>query len=518
MLSLVGLGGAGVAAYVASVLARVDRVELGLDAQDRGPPPPRAADLERQMGPDDGDDAPAAADAADGSEGTGGGDGVPEDDAPEAPEPPGDVGPPVNVLLVGSDDVTGVGADEAILTGRDAEAANSLADTIMVLRLDPSTPEATLVSVPRDLWVPIAGTDGSQRVNAAFSFADDDDDARADRLTATVRDALEIPIHHFVHVNWAGFRELVDITGGIELCFDAPRRDVETGFSVQEAGRVELGGDAALAYVRSRSMQEQAPDGTWHTIDLRADLDRIPRQQAFLRVVLDQTKDLRGLGDVVQLQRLVETGLANVQLDQRLSVGRIVDLLRRYRSFSGEELSTSTLDVVDDTVRFRGVEASVVRLVDNEANRRVLDVFRGLDPDDVVPARVQVRLRGATEEAAARLEALGFVTSAGGLGAAVEGGAALIGHGPGGERAALLVAGAIAGPVRYELDPRRAPEVITVTAPSTGLSIGDAIVAPATRPPTAGAADPADPADPAPSPEPGPVDPGGGLCGPRAAA
>jgi anionic cell wall polymer biosynthesis LytR-Cps2A-Psr (LCP) family protein len=78
----------------------------------------------------------------------------------------------------------------------------------------------------------------------------------------------------------------VDALGGITIDFPNPVVDTESGLNIPQAGKVELNGDMALAYVRSRHYTETI-DGR-QVEDPTADLGRITRQQAFLRVVFDK--------------------------------------------------------------------------------------------------------------------------------------------------------------------------------------------------------------------------------------
>ena len=79
----------------------------------------------------------------------------------------------------------------------------------------------------------------------------------------TVQQALGIPIHHYVEVDFSGFKDLVDAIGGVEMCFDFPAQDVNTGLYFAEPGCDVLDGVQALAYARSRHYEEFR-DGEWH--------------------------------------------------------------------------------------------------------------------------------------------------------------------------------------------------------------------------------------------------------------
>ena len=219
-------------------------------------------------------------------------------------------GPAENFLIVGSDtrDVVDEDAEDAglFLDGPTGEGGRS--DTIMVLRRDPDQ-GAALLSIPRDLWVPIAGTGDDGKVNWAYIGG-------PRRLAETITQALGIPIHHYVEVDFAGFQSLVDEIGGVEICVEHPAQDTNSGLALDQ-GCQTLNGGMALAYARSRQYQEWR-DGDWHDESGAPDLNRIARQQHFLRTaataVLDEINsnpfrlgDLIGAaGDVVRLDANVD--------------------------------------------------------------------------------------------------------------------------------------------------------------------------------------------------------------------
>ena len=201
-----------------------------------------------------------------------------------------------NYLLVGSDSVEGIAADDAIMSGRSASAANHLADTIMILRLRQDG-TASVVSVPRDLLVSIASTDTIAKINSAYNL-DSSPQTRAARLIETVENHLDIGLQHFVEVDLDGFRRLVDAVGGVSMCFNRPTRDRTvqdsgdptqggTGFRAGK-GWTHLDGDAALAFVRSRRLLTQQSDGQWVRLGVWNDLERNSRQQRFIFEALDQ--------------------------------------------------------------------------------------------------------------------------------------------------------------------------------------------------------------------------------------
>jgi LCP family protein required for cell wall assembly len=152
------------------------------------------------------------------------------------------VGEPENYLIVGSDsrkqgDPVDPSAQGSVLGQR--------SDTIMVLRIDPQSGVAAMLSLPRDLWVPIAGRGGqSQRINVAYSMG-------KQTLVDTIQHNFGIRINHYLEIDFHGFQGLVNAIGGVPMWFDKAYRDLNSGLQIDHPGCVKLDGYSALAFVTS---------------------------------------------------------------------------------------------------------------------------------------------------------------------------------------------------------------------------------------------------------------------------
>jgi polyisoprenyl-teichoic acid--peptidoglycan teichoic acid transferase len=266
---------------------------------------------------------------------------------------------PENYLIVGVDNASGLDSDDPVRRGRDDM---SRSDTIMILRIEPESRQAALLSLPRDLWVPIPGTDSNQRINTAI------DRGGPELLIRTIDDYLGIPIHHYVQVDFASFQGLVEAIDGVPVYVPHPARDRQTGLNLGE-GCVTLDPEQALAYVRSRHYEERI-DGDWVT-DPSSDLGRIERQQDFIRRALSRAID-KGARNPRRLDRLIDVGLDGITVDDALTANDIFRLGNRFRRFDPEDLVSYSVPVEQDNVG----EAQILRLVEDEA-QRVLSVFRG---------------------------------------------------------------------------------------------------------------------------------------------
>jgi LCP family protein required for cell wall assembly len=175
-------------------------------------------------------------------------------------------GAPENYLLVGSDSRDNIKeGDPDAAAFLEGEYGGHRSDTIMVARVDPRSQQIALLSIPRDLYVTIAGSDGQDRINTAYSSG-------PQTLIDTVSQALGIPVNHYVEVDFRGFQGVVDVLGGVPMYFDQPMRDEWTGLQIDEPGCVVLKGPQALAFARARHVQVY--DGGEWIDDPTADLGR----------------------------------------------------------------------------------------------------------------------------------------------------------------------------------------------------------------------------------------------------
>jgi LCP family protein required for cell wall assembly len=191
---------------------------------------------------------------------------------------------PVNILVLGSDRRKHLAGD----TGR--------SDTIMLLRIDPSTKSISMLSIPRDLRVEIPGY-GTDRINAAYS------DGGPALSVATFKQLTGLPVNHFIDVNFTGFTDMVNYLGGVYLDVDRQyyNNTAVTGYSSIDinAGYQRLNGRDALSFVRFRH-------------DQLGDWGRMQRQQLFLRELKRQALRWQ---NVFKLPKLIDSMTSNTISD-----------------------------------------------------------------------------------------------------------------------------------------------------------------------------------------------------------
>jgi polyisoprenyl-teichoic acid--peptidoglycan teichoic acid transferase len=317
----------------------------------------------------------------------------------------GEQGEPRNILLVGIDSSDGLDSDDTVTIGRDP--GSDLADTIMVLRIVPETEEAHLVSFNRDIWLPIAGTGGNNRINTALQAGG------PEGLIQTLRQNFDIEIHHYVQVNFRGFQDLVRILGGVPMYFPEPVRSHDTGLwvNVPPGGAcVTLDPEQSLAFVRVRSDYATYRDGRWRQDDPTGDLGRTRRQQLFVQLALAQAVD-RGARNPSTLEQFLRVGQEHVVVDDEILIGELLDLGTQFSDFSADSLFSYQLPLRNGSVG----GASVEFLIEEQA-QPILDVFRGTAGSLVSPAAVRVSVRngsGTSGEATLVSEALRSITPQG---------------------------------------------------------------------------------------------------------
>jgi LCP family protein required for cell wall assembly len=177
----------------------------------------------------------------------------------------------LNILVMGIDQ-------------REHEEGPWRTDTMLVLTIDPVTLSAGVLSIPRDLWVPIADYGEQARINQAHFLGEVYDYPGGGPALAakTVQYNLGIHIHHYARVNFTAFEQVIDLMGGIEICVDEEINDPtypDEGYGYDplhiDAGCQTFDGKMALKYARTRHSGG-------------GDFDRARRQQDVLRAVFEK--------------------------------------------------------------------------------------------------------------------------------------------------------------------------------------------------------------------------------------
>jgi LCP family protein required for cell wall assembly len=270
---------------------------------------------------------------------------------------------PTNILVVGSDsraNLTDPNAKNSF--GSNSQVTGQRSDVTLVLHIDPGSKQASVLSIPRDLYVPIAGSNRSDRINSSFGNG-------PQQLIQTIQADLGIPINHYVSMNFDGFQGLVNAVGGIDVNFPYPAKDAFSGLNITKPGCQHLDGAAALSLARSRDYQYFV-DGKAH-FDGEGDLGRIRRQHTFIRILMAKAISA-GIHNPITANSLISSAVHDVTIDDKLSTNDILGLVLRFRSLSPNDLVTYTLPTTPVTIR----GADVLRL-QQPGGQQTIDQFLG---------------------------------------------------------------------------------------------------------------------------------------------
>lgn len=264
----------------------------------------------------------------------------------------------INVLLLG-------------MRGADLPGGGNLADTIMVASIVPKENKISMISIPRDLYVTDPGTESKSKINAVHAYGEEKGAGQGlEDMKTIVSQVTGLPIHYAVSINFAGFKQLVDAIGGVDInlpnAFDeavqfnephvcdsfftvktgqwqnkiksthtvvingirrkvkvkvpmyplctAPLDTLECGGAFKlPAGQQTLNGEQALCYARSRATS--------------SDFERAKRQQQVIQLVKEKLLSAGTLTDFSKLNGILTSLSNNVRTDmQGWEMKRLYDL------------------------------------------------------------------------------------------------------------------------------------------------------------------------------------------------
>ncbi len=274
-----------------------------------------------------------------------------------------------NFLLTGSDNGNCVDPNSPYAGAfGDRTSFGERSDTIMVIRVSPKDNQAAFLSFPRDLWVKIADSTRSNRINTAFERNN------PNTLVDTIYQNFGIPIDHYVNVDFCAFKEIVDAVGGVSVPFLHETRDKKTGLYVPGPSCFAFTGDHALAYVRSRSGYSyfDTAKNEW-VFDGTADLGRISRQQDFIRRAMQRALD-KGSSSPRVANQLLNAALENVITDDQLTPTTMLQLAQAMRNLDTSGIASYTIAFTGQMI---GDQSVLVPRIQNDNMRAILALFQG---------------------------------------------------------------------------------------------------------------------------------------------
>jgi LCP family protein required for cell wall assembly len=247
-----------------------------------------------------------------------------------------------NILMVGSTTRCGLAQQNAAygLCSQGVTGVNS--DVVMILHLDSVKRSISILSIPRDLFVPNARTTGNNKIDAALYEG-------PTQLVAAIQEDFGIPIQHYVELNFDTFANVVNALGGISMYFPEPVYDAYSGLNIPAPGCIHLDGLHALQVVRARHLQYKGPgvtstDPTTWPFENQSDLARIRRDHEFLRVLATAVAK-NGLTNPITDFHLVSGVAPQLSVDQQLSQSDMVSLVTTFHSVNANSAPQLTMPV-----------------------------------------------------------------------------------------------------------------------------------------------------------------------------
>lgn len=242
----------------------------------------------------------------------------------------------INVLILG-------------MRGENIPGGGLLADTIIVASINSKENKASMISIPRDLYVNNPGWANKTKINAVYAAGEENGKKQGlEDMKKVAQEVTGLPIHYSASINFAGFKQIIDAIGGIEITLDKPFQEpvqfneahvcdsqvftVPTGkFEIKKnktgrvvaqyplctnpvkecggnftlpAGKQTLNGDKALCYVRSRATS--------------SDFERAKRQQIVIQLVKDKMLSIGTLADFSKGNALLNALGNNVRTDMEI--------------------------------------------------------------------------------------------------------------------------------------------------------------------------------------------------------
>ena len=255
------------------------------------------------------------------------------------------------------------GRTNILVLGRGGEGheAPNITDTLIFTSLSHENGDVSLVSIPRDIWIP----EIRAKINSAYYWGEEKEEGGGLILAkSSVEEVVGEPVHYAAVVDFTVFREVVDILGGVEV--DVERPFVDTRYPIPGKESDECGGDSefrcryetvefeegvqtmdgerALKFVRSRNAQ--GDEGT--------DIARATRQQKIITAIKDKILSAGTLFSPKKISALIKVLEEAVETDADMSVGAV--LARRFlgggRSVSSYVLGEEFLVNPPQTARY----------------------------------------------------------------------------------------------------------------------------------------------------------------------
>ncbi|MFF2772959.1 LCP family protein, partial [Streptomyces bacillaris] len=234
------------------------------------------------------------------------------------PRPPASPTGAMNILLLGSDSR---GAPTSV--GPTA-VSDQRSDTMMLVHIDADRRDVYVMSIMRDLWVPIPGN-GTAKINAALAWGG------TPLAVQTVEQLLNVRIDHVAILDFAGLTDITNAIGGVDVDSPVAFTTVKSPHYTFVKGMNHLDGDQALAFARERYAFPTA------------DYQRVADQQALLRGFATTLIKRSVLTDPAAMLAFARTTGSAVSVDAQFDLPSMLALAASLRLSGASSIHTFTL-------------------------------------------------------------------------------------------------------------------------------------------------------------------------------
>ncbi|MFA5157591.1 MAG: LCP family protein [Patescibacteria group bacterium] len=229
----------------------------------------------------------------------------------------------INILLLGQ--------------GGAKHPGGNLTDSIEVISIDPENNTMAMLSIPRDLYVTVKSPSYAGKINAVYDLGNKQTkEGGGNLMKQTVGTILDLPIHYYVCIDFAGFKKAIDAVGGIDVLVEKdiydPSFPADDMIHYQtfkiKAGNQHMDGDTALKFARSR--------------ETTSDFDRSARQQKVMQAFKDKVTSSGTWSNPEKILSLVSALGSSVKTD--LATSEIKELVKILKKIEASKIVTKVLD------------------------------------------------------------------------------------------------------------------------------------------------------------------------------
>lgn len=241
----------------------------------------------------------------------------------------------ISTQMVSKDGDTRINIVIAGIGGK-GHKGGSLTDSLQVLSIDPFNNKAAVVSLPRDFYLTLSNKT-SVKLNTVYQTGDAQGAGKGGALLKDeIGKILDLKIHYFINIDFAGFEQLVDSLGGVTINVDKAINDPYYPDEALEgyepfhinAGKQMMNGKTALKYARSRKTT--------------SDFDRSRRQQQLIVVIKDKALSLGVLANPAKISEIVKIIGSHIKTDIQLN--EMQELAKRYKEIQSDSIESKVID------------------------------------------------------------------------------------------------------------------------------------------------------------------------------